>query len=78
LGETCEPNFAELCPAEVVAQIVPGCQEACNSPEAQAQIIQAANLPCDIVVPLALEGFGLAEVCGGGEETTLYERLGGN
>jgi hypothetical protein len=63
LAGTCGEEFAAICPAEVVEQIEPGCREACNDPAAQAQIIQAANLPCDIVVPLAVEGFGLGEVC---------------
>jgi MYXO-CTERM domain-containing protein len=73
------PQFAEMCPAEIVPQLVPGCQEACQDPEARVQITQVSALPCETVVPLAIEGFGLEEVCTeGGDENNGGNNAGNN
>ncbi len=63
LGTTCREDFLAECPTEVVDQLIPGCQQACADENARAQITAVAALPCATVVPLAIDGFGLSDLC---------------
>jgi hypothetical protein len=60
----CAQDFLEFgCPQPVVDGLEEQCVMGCADETARAQIIQAAGLPCAAVVPLAVEGFGLGDVC---------------
>ena len=60
------PGLVELCSEEILAQVEAGCQQGCAEDEgARAQILAAAGLPCEVVEPLAIDGFGLNDLCGG-------------
>ena len=60
-------EFLDACGADVAAQANTGCMAACaDDADARAQILAVGNLPCATVVPLAIDGFGLAAACGGG------------
>jgi hypothetical protein len=59
---SCE-EFVERCGPDVTDEIRELCFEACSDPEAREQIAQAGQFSCEQVVPLAIDGFGLGDVC---------------
>ena len=61
----CE-ELIEACGEDVASQFETDCREtACPDDANRAQILAVAALPCGTVVPLAIDGFGLGEACGG-------------
>jgi len=61
-------EFLDACGESVATQALSACQTACaDDAEVRAQILAVGNLPCATVVPLAIDGFGLTEVCTGAE-----------
>ncbi len=66
LLEMCSAALEESCPFEDARGQVPAaCDAACEDDNGRAQITAAAGLPCDAVIPLAIDGFGLADACQG-------------
>ncbi len=58
------PELIEACGAEVAAQAEAACQAACaQDEEALAVILSVGDLACEVVVPQAINFFGLSEVC---------------
>jgi hypothetical protein len=68
----CE-EFLEACGEEVVAETLEVCIQVCvdNPDGARATITAAANLPCSVVVPQVIAGFGIEEECGGEERALV-------
>ena len=56
-------EFHERCGSDIVEEIVDQCFGLCEDEGARQQINAANGLPCDVVIPLAIDGFGLGDVC---------------
>ncbi len=59
---TCD-EFIERCGEQVAFDTFEQCSNACFDEGARSQILQADGLSCEVVVPLAIDGFGLRDVC---------------
>ncbi len=59
-------EFLDACGEDVVEQALNTCFEVCEDDATRPSIIGVSGLPCDVVVPIAIDSFGLADACGGG------------
>ncbi len=56
-------EFVDRCGEEVTDQVLGACLDACQDPGAREQIVQAEGFGCETIVPLAIDAFGLGDVC---------------
>ena len=56
-------EFILACGEAVATQAEMDCQAGCEDDEGRPQILAVAAVPCDVVTPLAIDGFGLTDIC---------------